>query len=139
MGVLQAIAERQEDRKEDAKRQLAVDDQRTSLLARALGQGKTSTSARFPGVAEQFAIAVAYLGQLQTHDDIEDDEDAMHVVSCIADVVHGSEQGPAQRMAACVWALAERDLPVARAVIRLRALVQGTGVGNGAGNGGSTT
>lgn len=139
VGVLQALVDRQDDRKETAKRQQAVDEERTSLLARALGQDKGS-STRFPGVDEQFSIAVAYLGQLQTHEDIEDDEDAMYVVRCVADVVHGSEQGPAQRMAACVWALAERDLPVARAVRRLQALaprrVMGGGSGSGSGDGG---
>jgi hypothetical protein len=100
------------------------------MLSKALGQDKTTSLARFPGINEQFAIAVAYLGQLSTHDDFEDDEDSMYVVRCIADAVHGSEQGPAQRMAACVWALAERGLPPARAVERLRLLLL-TGMARG--------
>lgn len=133
LGVLQAIAERQEDRKD-------IDGQKMTLLARALGQDKGSTAERFAGADEQFGIAMSYLGLLETHEDIEDDEDAMYVVKRIADVVHGSERGPAQRMTACVWALAKRDLPVARAVGRLRALLPVRVVadesGSGSGSGG---
>lgn len=144
VSMLQAMSERQEGRMEISKRQQVIEEQRNSLLAKAIedkssastrGQDKSSTSARFPGTSEQFGIAVAYLGHLQTHDDVEDDEDAMYVLSCVADVVHGSDPGPAQRMAACVWALAQRDLPAARAVSRLRAFVPGTAVGGGGGSG----
>ena len=134
------MSERRKERSEATKRQLVLDEERNSMLSKALGQDKTTSLARFPGINEQFAIAVAYLGQLSTHDEFEDDEDAMYVVRCIADAVHGSDQGPAQRMAACVWALAERGLPPARAVERLRLLLP-TGMarggsGSGAGVGG---
>lgn len=130
MGMLSSMSERRKERSEATKRQLLLDEERNSMLSKALGQDKTTSLARFPGINEQFAIAVAYLGQLSTHDEFEDDEDAMYVVRCIADAVHGSDQGPAQRMAACVWALAERGLPPARAVERLRLLLP-TGMARG--------
>jgi len=139
VGMLATMSQRHEERKEATRRQLVLEEERNTMLSKALGQDKTTSSARYPAIGEQFAIAVAYLGQLSTHDDFEDDEDAMYIVRCIADVVHGSDQGPAQRMAASVWALAERGLPAARAVKRLRLLlppgrarggsVSGAGVG----------
>jgi hypothetical protein len=142
VGMLSSMSQRHEERKEATRRQLLLEEERNLMLSKALGQDKTTSSARFPGINEQFAIAVAYLGQLSTHDDFEDDEDAMYIVRCIGDVVHGSDQGPAQRMAASVWALAERGLPAARAVERLRLLLPpgtargGSGSGSGAGVGG---
>lgn len=142
--VLQSLVERQEGRMEATKHQQAVDNERTALLAKALiQQQKTSSepsSERVPGPDVWVNVAMTYLAELLTHEDIEDDEDAMSVVQCVADVVHGSDTGPAQRMAACVWALSKRGLPVARAVGRLRALAPRTamrsGSGSGAGDGG---
>jgi hypothetical protein len=70
------------------------------------------------------SMASMFLSRLEADEGVCEDDEAMRVLEEAARVLHGSAQGPAERMSSRICVMDERALPPLECVVRLRTFLQ---------------